>query len=149
MVIEEFMYRVARRPLSKLIALLPAAEPPPTFEELERNVSRACLPVTLRQRKREPHPCAAPGTSGHVRIRYRGQPDGAPASVSRARSPPRGQLRRSPCQPILRVRQLQAWPRRPRLVARPAPPAGCARAGGGCHARPERVPREDGRLVAG
>ena len=49
MVIEEFMYRVARRPLSKLIALLPAAEPPPTFEELERNVSRACLPVTLRQ----------------------------------------------------------------------------------------------------
>ena len=49
MVIEEFMYRVARRPLSKLIALLPAAEPPPTFEELERNVSRACLPFTLRQ----------------------------------------------------------------------------------------------------
>src|SRR5256886_1016272 len=49
MVIEEFMYRVARRPLSKLIALLPAAEPPPTFDELERNLSRACLPVTLRQ----------------------------------------------------------------------------------------------------
>src|SRR2546428_1322262 len=47
--IEEFMYRVARRPLSKLVALLPAAEPPPTFEELERNLSRACLPVTLRQ----------------------------------------------------------------------------------------------------
>src|SRR4051812_29715506 len=43
------MYRVARRPLSKLIALLPADEPPPTFEELERNLSRACLPVTLRQ----------------------------------------------------------------------------------------------------
>jgi uncharacterized protein YegJ (DUF2314 family) len=35
--------------LSKLIALLPAAEPPPTFEELERNLSRSCLPVTLRQ----------------------------------------------------------------------------------------------------
>jgi len=43
------MYRVARRPPSKLIALLPAAEPPPTFEELERNLSRACLPVTLTQ----------------------------------------------------------------------------------------------------
>jgi len=47
--IEEFMYRVARPPLSTLIALLPAAEPPPTFEELEHNVKRACLPVTLRQ----------------------------------------------------------------------------------------------------
>jgi len=35
--------------LSKLIALLPAADPPPTFEDLERNLSRACLPVTLRQ----------------------------------------------------------------------------------------------------
>src|SRR5438105_2548891 len=61
MVIEEFMYRVARRPLSKLIALLPAAEPPPTFEELEPNVSRACPPVTLRQnasgsRGRPPRP---------------------------------------------------------------------------------------------
>jgi hypothetical protein len=43
------MYRVARRPLSKLVALLPAAEPSPTFEELEHNLSRACLPVTLRQ----------------------------------------------------------------------------------------------------
>jgi len=43
------MYRVARPPLSKLIALLPGAEPPPTFEELERNVSRACLAFTLRQ----------------------------------------------------------------------------------------------------
>lgn len=43
------MYRVARPPSSKLIALLPAAEPPPTFEELERNLSRSCLPVTLRQ----------------------------------------------------------------------------------------------------
>ena len=43
------MYRVARPPLSKLIALLPAADPPPTFEDLERNLSRACLPVTLRQ----------------------------------------------------------------------------------------------------
>jgi hypothetical protein len=43
------MYRVARRPLSKLIALLPAADPPPTFEELEHNLSRACLPVSLRQ----------------------------------------------------------------------------------------------------
>ena len=43
------MYRVVRCPLSKLIALLPAAEPPPTFDELERNLSRACLPVTLRQ----------------------------------------------------------------------------------------------------
>jgi len=43
------MYRVARRPLSKLVALLPAADPPPTFEEMERLVSRACLPVTLRQ----------------------------------------------------------------------------------------------------
>lgn len=41
------MYRVARPPLSKLIALLPASEPPPTFEELERNLSR--FPVTLRQ----------------------------------------------------------------------------------------------------
>ena len=29
------MYRVARGPLSDLVALLPAAEPPPTFEELE------------------------------------------------------------------------------------------------------------------
>jgi hypothetical protein len=47
--IEEFMYRVARRPLSKLVALLPAAEPPPTFEELEHNLSRSCLPVSLRQ----------------------------------------------------------------------------------------------------
>ena len=47
-VIEECMYRVARRPLSKLIALLPAEEPP-TFEELERNLSRACLPVILSQ----------------------------------------------------------------------------------------------------
>jgi uncharacterized protein YegJ (DUF2314 family) len=47
--IEGYMYRVARRPLSKLIALLPAADPPPTFEELERLVSRACLPATLRQ----------------------------------------------------------------------------------------------------
>jgi hypothetical protein len=46
---EELMYRVLRRPESKLIALLPAAEPPPTFHELERNLSRACLPVTLRQ----------------------------------------------------------------------------------------------------
>ena len=43
------MYRVARRPLSKLVALLPAADPPPTFEEMERLVSRACLPVTLRR----------------------------------------------------------------------------------------------------
>jgi len=43
------MYRVARRPLSKLVALLPAAEPPPTFEELEHNLSRAYLPVSLRQ----------------------------------------------------------------------------------------------------
>src|SRR4051812_39573213 len=47
--IEELMYRVARRPESKLIALLPAAEPPPTFHELEQNLSRACLPITLRQ----------------------------------------------------------------------------------------------------
>ena len=43
------MYRVADRPPSKLIALLPASEPPPTFDELQRNVSRACLPVTLSQ----------------------------------------------------------------------------------------------------
>ena len=43
------MYRVACPPLSKLVSLLPAADPPPTFEELERNLSRACLPVTLRQ----------------------------------------------------------------------------------------------------
>ena len=43
------MYRVAPRPLSKLVALLPAAEPPPTFEDLERNLSRACLPVMLTQ----------------------------------------------------------------------------------------------------
>ena len=43
------MYRVAGRPPSKLIALLPADEPPPTFEELQRNLSRACLPVTLTQ----------------------------------------------------------------------------------------------------
>src|SRR5438552_9713909 len=42
------MYPVARRP-SKLIALLPAADPPPTFENLEHNPSRACLPVTLRR----------------------------------------------------------------------------------------------------
>src|SRR5438132_8968980 len=43
------MYPVARRPSSKLIALLPAADPPPTFEDLEHNLSRACLPVTLRR----------------------------------------------------------------------------------------------------
>jgi len=43
------MYRVVRPSLSKLIALLPVADPPPTFEELEHNLSRACLPVTLRQ----------------------------------------------------------------------------------------------------
>ncbi|TMB41390.1 MAG: hypothetical protein E6J58_03300, partial [Deltaproteobacteria bacterium] len=43
------MYRVARPPLSKLIALLPAADPPPTFDELECNLSRACVPVTVRQ----------------------------------------------------------------------------------------------------
>lgn len=43
------MYRVARPPLSKLIALLPATEPPPTFEKLERNLTRSCLPLTLRQ----------------------------------------------------------------------------------------------------
>ena len=34
------MYRVARGPLSDLVALLPAAEPPPTFEELEHNLPR-------------------------------------------------------------------------------------------------------------
>ena len=43
------MYRVARRPVSKLVALLPVADPPPTFEEMERLISRACLPVTMRQ----------------------------------------------------------------------------------------------------
>ena len=43
------MYRVARPPSSKLIALLPATEPPPTFEGLEHNLRRSCLPVTLRQ----------------------------------------------------------------------------------------------------
>ena len=43
------MYRVARGPLSDFVALLPAAEPPPTFEELEHNLPRACLPVSLRQ----------------------------------------------------------------------------------------------------
>ena len=43
------MYRVATRPVSKLVALLPAAEPPPTFAELEQKLSRAGLPVSLRQ----------------------------------------------------------------------------------------------------
>src|SRR3989454_1594520 len=43
------MYRVARPPSSKLIALIPTADPPPTFDELERNLSRACLPLTLPQ----------------------------------------------------------------------------------------------------
>ena len=42
------MYRVARPPSSKLIALLPAADPPPTLEELERNLRRACLAATLK-----------------------------------------------------------------------------------------------------
>jgi len=43
------MYRVARRPSSRLIALLPEDEFPPGLEELQRNLSRACLPVTLTQ----------------------------------------------------------------------------------------------------
>jgi len=41
------MYRVARRPLSKLLALLPEAAPPPTFEELELNLERSGLSAIL------------------------------------------------------------------------------------------------------
>ena len=68
--IEEFMYRVARRPVSKLVALLPAADPPPTFEELERLVSRACLPVTLRQNASGSRICAQLQEPSGARRRY-------------------------------------------------------------------------------
>src|SRR2546430_637350 len=73
------MYRVARPPSSKLIALIPTADPPPTFDELERNLSRACLPVTLRQ-----------NASGR-RIRERAsRPDELLQRSFRLRRPPEG-----------------------------------------------------------